>query len=259
MPTTPVAIVTGSTSGIGLAIAEALAAHAYHVVLNGLGTPDAIQALCARFRDAGHSFDYDPADMAQPEQVRQLVAQTVARRQRLDVLVNNAGIQHTARTEDFPTERWDAVLAVNLSAAFHATQAALPAMQRQGNGRIINIASVHGLVASTDKVAYVAAKHGLVGMTKVVALENAQRGITCNALCPGWVQTPLVERQIHERAQRLNVSVQQAQHELLAEKQPSLRFTQASEVAETVLFLCSPAAANITGTTLTLDGGWTAR
>jgi 3-hydroxybutyrate dehydrogenase len=255
----PVAIITGSTSGIGLAIAKTLTAQNYRVVLNGLGDQKAIERLVHGFTEQGANVDFDPADMGKPEEVTALIQNAHARHGRVDVLVNNAGVQFTARTEHFPVDKWNDILAINLSAAFHATRAVLPFMQKHEYGRIINIASVHGLVASVDKVAYVAAKHGLIGLTKVVALENAERNITCNAICPGWVRTPLVEKQIQERAARMQVSIEQAQRDLLAEKQPSLRFTSVEDVASTVLFLSGSAGGNVNGTTITLDGGWTAR
>lgn len=254
-----VVIVTGSTSGIGLGIARAFAARGDSVVLNGFGEPAAIASLVAELGAGGASVTHDPADMSKPAEIARLVRDAEARHGRIDVVVANAGIQHTARVEDFPPERWDAILAINLSAAFHLARAVLPGMQARGQGRIVNIASVHGLVASVDKSAYVAAKHGLVGLTKVIALENAERGITCNAICPGWVRTPLVEKQIVARAERERLSLDEARRALLAEKEPTLRFTAPEDIAEAVLFLCGPAGANITGTTLALDGGWTAR
>ncbi len=254
-----VAIVTGSTSGIGLGIARALAARGDSVVLNGFGEPAAIEALRASLGAAGARIDHDPADMSRPDQIERMVRDAQARHGRIDLVVANAGIQHTARVEAFPPERWDAILAINLSAVFHLARAVLPGMQARGHGRIVNIASVHGLVASSEKSAYVAAKHGVVGLTKVIALENAESDITCNAICPGWVKTPLVEKQIADRAQRDGVSIDAAQRALLAEKEPSVRFTAVEDIAQAVLFLCGPGGGNITGTTLTLDGGWTAR
>ena len=254
------AIVTGSTSGIGQGIAEALAAAGANVMLNGLGDDVAIEeqrrSLAERY---GSRVGFHAADMTSPDEVRDLIADTGARFGGVDVLVNNAGIQHTAPIEDFPGERWDAIIAVNLSAAFHATQAAIAGMKDRGWGRIINIASVHGLVASIDKVAYVASKHGLIGLTRVVALEAAGTGVTCNAICPGWVRTPLVESQIEARARRSGETVEQAASELLAEKQPSGQFTSIAQIGAAAVFLCSDGAANMTGTTLTLDGGWTAQ
>jgi 3-hydroxybutyrate dehydrogenase len=259
MSSSRVAIVTGSTSGIGLAIARALAARGDTVVLNGFGEPSAVAGLVAELSTGGACVEHDPADMSKPHDVARLVRDAEARHGRIDLVVANAGIQHTARVEDFPAERWDAILAINLSAAFHLARAVLPGMRARGHGRIVNIASVHGLVASVDKSAYVAAKHGLVGLTKVIALENAEADITCNAICPGWVRTPLVEKQIVARAEREGLSLDAAQRALLAEKEPTLRFTAVEDIAAAVLFLAGPAGANITGTTLALDGGWTAR
>jgi 3-hydroxybutyrate dehydrogenase len=250
-----VAIVTGSTSGIGAAIARALAAAGARVVLNGFGEPAAIAALAAELGGA----DHDPADMSCPDEIARMVADAEARHGRVDILVNNAGIQHTARVEAFPVDRWDAILAINLSSAFHAIRAALPGMQARGHGRIVNIASVHGRVASVEKSAYVAAKHGVIGLTKVVALENAERDITCNAICPGWVRTPLVDRQIEARAARDGIALEHAARALLAEKEPTLRFTSVDDIAAMVLFLCGPAASNVTGAEMVMDGGWTAR
>jgi 3-hydroxybutyrate dehydrogenase len=254
-----IALVTGSTSGIGLAVAEGLARQGCSVMLNGLGTPEQIDAARSAVSACGGDVDYNGADLSDPSQVEAMVADTLRRFGRIDILVNNAGIQHTARVESFPPDRWNAILAINLSAAFHAARCVLPDMQARGRGRIVNIASVHGLVASVEKSAYVAAKHGLIGLTKVIALENAESGITCNAVCPGWVLTPLVQRQIDDRAVREGIDVTAAERALLAEKQPSLRFTRPSDIAQAVAFLCSAAADNITGTTLTLDGGWSAR
>lgn len=254
-----IALVTGSTSGIGLAVAEALAQAGCRIMLNGLGTPEQIESARAKVAAHGVEVDFHGADLSKAESVEALIRATEARFGRLDILVNNAGIQHTARIEDFPAERWDAILAINLSATFHALRCALPGMQARGYGRIINIASVHGLVASVEKSAYVAAKHGIVGLTKVTALENAEANITCNAICPGWVLTPLVQKQIDARAEREGLDAAAAERALLAEKQPSLRFTRPEDIGGAAVFLCSPAADNVTGTTLTLDGGWTAR
>ena len=249
-----VALVTGSTSGIGLGIARALAAEGATVMLNGFGEAAEIERLRAEMKGA-----YLAADMAKPAEVRRLVEQTIAELGRLDVLVNNAGIQHVAPVEDFADERWDAVVAINLSASFHAIKAALPQMRRRGWGRIINIASAHGLVASVNKVAYVATKHGLVGLTKVVALETAASGVTCNAICPGWVLTPLVQKQIDELARRESISGEEAKRRLLADKQPSGEFATPAQIGGLAAFLCSDAASQIRGATLSIDGGWTAQ
>ncbi len=254
-----VAVVTGSTSGIGLGIAEGLARAGFDVMLNGFAAEHVAEALVARIFAYGVRAAFHPADLSQAEQCAALIAAVEQKFGRVDVLVNNAGIQHTAPVEQFPAERWDAILAVNLSAAFHTTRAVLPGMQRRGWGRIVNIASVHGLVGSVHKVAYVAAKHGLIGMTKVVALENARLGVTCNAVCPGWVRTALVEAQIVARAEREGTTLEQAAADLLAEKQPSGRFTTVEEIAELVVFLAGDAAGNITGASLPMDGGWTAQ
>jgi 3-hydroxybutyrate dehydrogenase len=253
-----VAIVTGSTSGIGLGIAKRLGELGYAVVLNGLGNPADIARARAEVEATGAAVDYSPADMSKAAEVEGMVRQAEQKFGRVDLLVNNAGIQFTARTEAFPPERWDQIISINLSAAFHAIRAALPGMQQRGFGRIVNIASVHGLIASADKSAYVAAKHGIVGLTKVVALENAESDITCNAICPGWVATPLVDKQIQDRAAREGKSVDQARAELLGEKQPSKRFAQIGDLADTVAFLASPAGGSITGIALPVDGGWTA-
>jgi 3-hydroxybutyrate dehydrogenase len=255
-----VAMVTGSTSGIGLGIANELARLGADIVLNGLGDAGEIEATRSGI-EHNHNVRalYDGADMSDAEAVRGLVAATVETFGRLDVLVNNAGIQFTAPVEDFPVAKWDAILAINLSAAFHGIAAAVPQMRKQGWGRIVNIASAHGLVASPHKAAYVAAKHGLVGLTKVVGLETAGSGVTCNAVCPGWVPTPLVEKQIGDIAAEKHISQEDATKELLAEKQPSLQFVSPAQLGGTVAFLCSPAADQITGTAISVDGGWTAR
>ncbi|MDT4740373.1 3-hydroxybutyrate dehydrogenase [Bradyrhizobium sp. WYCCWR 12699] len=255
-----VAIVTGSTSGIGLGIARELARLGADLVLNGFGEPGEIEAIRDRIeRDHGVRVVYDGADMSKAAAVRRLVSATIEKFGRLDILVSNAGIQFTAPVDEFPAAKWDAILDINLSAAFHGIAAAVPQMKKQGWGRIINIASTHGLVASTHKAAYVAAKHGLVGLTKVVGLETAGSGVTCNAVCPGWVRTPLVEKQISDMATQRGISQTQAVEELLSEKQPSLDFASPEQLGGTVAFLCSPAADQITGTTIAVDGGWTAQ
>jgi 3-hydroxybutyrate dehydrogenase len=255
-----VAVVTGSTSGIGLGIARTLAAHHYSVMMSGLGDPGEIEKLRADLaKSSGVKVLYNGADLSQGEACTALIRDAEKRLGRIDVLVNNAGIQHVAPIEDFPENRWDAILAVNLSSSFHTIRAALPGMKTRDWGRLINIASAHGLVASPNKIAYVAAKHGLVGLTKVVALETAKTGITCNAICPGWVLTPLVQQQIEAWSKTQAISLTEAEHELLAEKQPSERFTTIEQIGELVVFLCSEAAANLTGAALPIDGGWTAQ
>ena len=254
------AIVTGSTSGIGLGIARALGASGAHLMLNGFGDAAQIEALRAGLaREFGVKVAYSGADMSKPDQIRQMVKAAQEALGSVDILVNNAGIQHTAPIESFPPERWDAVLAINLSSVFHAVQAALPAMKTKNWGRIVNIASVHGLVASVEKVAYVAAKHAVVGLTKVVALETAGGGITCNAICPGWVLTPLVQKQIDDRARNEGIPVERAKKELLEEKQPSLEFATPEQIGALTVFLCSDAASQITGAALPVDGAWLAR
>ena len=255
-----VAVVTGSTSGIGLGIAKVLAAQGADIVLNGLGYASEIEAIRSGIeRDHSVRAVHDGADMLKGAAVRGLVAAAVENFGRVDILVNNAGIQFTAPVEEFPADKWDAILAINLSSSFHGIAAALPQMKRQGWGRIINVASAHGLVGSTHKAAYVAAKHGLVGLTKVVGLEAAGTGITVNAVCPGWVRTPLVEKQIADIAALKRISQQDAAMDLLGEKQPSRSFVAPEQVGGTVAFLCSPMADQITGTTIAVDGGWTAQ
>ncbi|MNS70446.1 D-beta-hydroxybutyrate dehydrogenase [compost metagenome] len=255
-----VALVTGSTSGIGLGIATAFAQQGADIVLNGFGDAAEIEKLRAELAAKhGVKVIYDGADLSKGSAVRELVENTVRQLGRIDILVNNAGIQHTALIEDFPVEKWDAILALNLSAVFHGTAAALPHMKKQGFGRIINIASAHGLVASANKSAYVAAKHGVVGFTKVTALETAGQGITANSICPGWVRTPLVEKQITALAEKNGVDQETAARELLSEKQPSLQFVTPEQLGGTAVFLASDAAAQITGTSVSVDGGWTAR
>ena len=255
-----VAIVTGSTSGIGLGIAKELAGLGADLVLNGLGDAGEIEAIRSGIeREHGVRVVYDSADMSKEQAVRGLIARTIEKFGRLDILVNNAGIQFTAPVEEFPAAKWNAILDINLSAAFHGIAAAVPQMKTQRWGRIVNIASTHGLVASTHKAAYVAAKHGLVGLTKVVGLETAGSGVTCNTVCPGWVRTPLVEKQISDIAAQKQISQKEAAEEILAEKQPSLDFVSPSQLGGTVAFLCSAAADQITGTAISVDGGWTAQ
>jgi 3-hydroxybutyrate dehydrogenase len=254
------AIVTGSTSGIGLGIATALAGQGVDLMLNGFGEAGEIDALRKSLATThGVRVGYSPADMSKPGDVADMVKQAESELGRVDILVNNAGIQFTAPVENFPNEKWDAIIAINLSAAFHAIKAAVPGMKARKWGRIINIASAHGLVASVQKVAYVTAKHGLVGMTKVVALETANDGITCNAICPGWVLTPLVQKQIDVQAAEKKIPVEQAKHDLLAEKQPMLDFTTPEKIGELVLFLCGDGASTMTGAALSIDGGWVAQ
>jgi 3-hydroxybutyrate dehydrogenase len=250
------ALVTGSTSGIGLGIAETLARQGANVVLNGFGDVDGARA---RIHSLGVKVGYHGADMSRPAEIEEMMKHAAAQFGRVDILVNNAGIQHVAPIEDFPTERWDAIIAINLSSAFHTTRLALPAMKQAGWGRIINVASVHGLVASAQKSAYVAAKHGLVGLTKVTALENATSGITCNAICPGWVLTPLVQKQVDARAAERGISNEEAKKQLLGEKEPSLQFTTPEELGELAVFFCSPAGANVRGVAWNMDGGWAAQ
>jgi len=254
------AIVTGSTSGIGLGIATVLALAGVDIMLNGFGDAASIATERKNLSDKyGVRVSYSAADMSKPAEIAGMVAQAEKEFGRLDILVNNAGIQHTALVEDFPAEKWDAIIAINLSAAFHAIKAALPGMKQRKFGRIVNIASAHGLVASEQKAAYVSAKHGLVGLTKVVALETANSGITCNAICPGWVLTPLVQKQIDAQAAAKKIPVEQAKHELLAEKQPMLEFTTPEHIGGLVAFLAGDAAETITGTALPVDGGWVAQ
>jgi 3-hydroxybutyrate dehydrogenase len=254
------ALVTGSTSGIGLGIARALAAHGCDIMLNGFGDARAIEETRAQLAHKyGIAAHFNGADLSEPVEVVRLVEAATQALGGLDILVNNAGIQHTAAVEDFPPERWDDVIAINLSSNFHAIRAVLPQMRQRNWGRIVNIASAHGLVASVHKAAYVAAKHGVIGLTKVVALETATTVITCNAICPGWVLTPLVDKQIRERAAQEKIPVEQARSELLAEKQPSHEFATPEEIGALTVFLCSDAAAQIRGAALPIDGGWTAQ
>ncbi len=250
------ALVTGSTSGIGLGIAVCLARQGASVVLNGFGDAAGPQAQVAQL---GVKVGYHGADMSKPDEIEAMMAYAEAEFGGVDILVNNAGIQHVAAVEDFPVARWDAVIAINLTSAFHTTRLAIPRMRRNDWGRILNIASAHGLVASAQKSAYVAAKHGIVGLTKSVALETATTGITVNAICPGWVLTPLVQKQIDDRSAREGISVEQAGRELLGEKQPSLQFTTPEQLGELAVFLCTPAADNVRGVAWAVDGGWTAQ
>jgi len=250
------ALVTGSTSGIGLGIAVALAKQGARIVLNGFGDLEGPQAA---IRACGVPVAYHGADMSRPDEIGAMMQYATQQFGGVDILVNNAGIQHVARIENFPPERWDAVIAINLSSAFHATRLALPAMQAAGWGRIINVASVHGLVASAEKAAYVAAKHGLVGLTKVTALENATGGVTCNAICPGWVLTPLVQKQVDAKAATLGISKDEATRQLLSEKEPSLQFTTPEELGALAVFFCSAAANNVRGVAWNMDGGWAAQ
>ena len=253
------ALVTGSTSGIGLGIAEALAAAGAHVVLNGLGpareVEDTRQRLAAQH---GVEVAYDGADMSNPDAIERMVKDAIQRFGRLDLLVNNAGIQHVAPIDEFPVAKWDAILAINLSAAFHTIRHALPAMKRQQFGRIVNVASAHALVASPFKSAYVAAKHGIAGLTKTVALEVAEQNITCNAVCPGYVLTPLVQKQIPDTARARGISEDEVIRNVLLAAQPTRKFVTVEEVAAFVRFLCGAEAASITGAVLPIEGGWTA-
>lgn len=250
------ALVTGSTSGIGLGIAKALAAQGANIVLNGFGDVDGPRAEILAL---GVKAGYHGADMSKPAEIEAMMAYAVQEFGRVDILVNNAGIQHVARVEKFAPERWDAVIAINLSSAFHASRLALPAMQAAGWGRIINVASVHGLVASAEKSAYVAAKHGIVGLTKVIALENATSGVTCNAICPGWVLTPLVQKQVDAKVAAQGISNAEATKQLLSEKEPSLQFTTPEELGALAVFFCSSAADNVRGAAWNMDGGWAAQ
>jgi 3-hydroxybutyrate dehydrogenase len=254
------AIVTGSTSGIGLGIAQALAAQGANVLLNGFGNVPEIKKLAARMEtDFGVKVIYSGADMSRSAEIQTMVAEAASRLGGLDILVNNAGIQHVAPVDEFPVDKWDQIIAINLSSSFHTVRAALPFMKQRGWGRIINIASAHGLVASPFKSAYVAAKHGLVGFTKSVALETAKLGITCNAICPGYVLTPLVEKQIDDQAKVHGIARAAVIDQVILERQPSKQFVGIDEVAALALFLCSDGAASITGSAMSIDGGWVAQ
>ncbi|HYE50600.1 MAG TPA: 3-hydroxybutyrate dehydrogenase [Azospirillaceae bacterium] len=254
------AVVTGSTSGIGLGIARVLASKGANVMLNGFGDAGEIEKIRAGIEaEFGVKAAYNGADISKADSIKGMVDDCVAKFGAIDILVNNAGIQHTAAVEDFPAEKWDAILAINLSGVFWGIHHALPHMKKKNFGRIINIASVHGLIASKHKAAYVAAKHGVVGLSKVVALETAETGITCNTICPGWVLTPLVQKQIDDIAAREGISVADAQYKLLSEKQPSKQFATPEQLGELAAFLASDAAAQMTGVALPMDGGWTSQ
>jgi 3-hydroxybutyrate dehydrogenase len=255
-----VAAVTGSTSGIGFAIAEALATEGCAIALSGFGETTALEVMRADMATRhGVKVSLSTADLSKPDQVVSYITQTIADHGALDILVNNAGIQHVAPIDEFPPEKWDLIISLNLSAAFHAIRMALPGMKARNWGRIINIASAHGLVASPFKSAYVSAKHGLVGMTKTVALELAETYITCNAICPGFVNTPLVQGQITDQAKANNMSEERVMKDIILASQPSKRFVEASELADMAVFLCRDSGRNVTGASLSMDGGWTAR
>ena len=250
------ALVTGSTSGIGLGLALALARQGANIVLNGFGDADPAKTAVAAL---GVKVAHHGADMSKPAEIEAMMAFAHSTFAGVDVLINNAGIQHVANVEDFPVERWDAIIAINLSSAFHTSRLAIPAMRARNWGRIINVASAHGLVASAAKSAYVAAKHGIVGFTKASALELATTGVTVNAICPGWVLTPLVQKQIDARAEKGGISQEQAKKDLLGEKQPSLQFTTPEQLGDLTVFLCSSGADNVRGVAWAVDGGWTAQ
>jgi len=254
------AVITGSTSGIGQAIARAYAAEGANIMLNGFGEAAAIESLRAGLaKDHGVKVQFHGADMSKPAEIRDLIAKAESAFGAVDILVNNAGIQHVAPIQDFPEERWDAIIAINLSSAFHATKAALPGMMKRRWGRIINIASAHGLVASPNKSAYVSAKHGIIGFTKATAVETAEHGIRSNAICPGFVHTPLVQKQIADRAREAGVSEDKAARDIILAPQPTKEFVTVEQIAQTALFLVSPGADQTTGASFSIDGGWTAR
>jgi 3-hydroxybutyrate dehydrogenase len=254
------AIVTGSTSGIGLGMAKALAADGMNVMLNGFGDAGEIEAIrCALAAEHGIEAGYHGADMTRPDEIGALFEVAEAQFGAVDVIVNNAGIQHVAPIEDFPPEKWDAIIAINLSSAFHLTRHAIPGMKARGWGRVINLSSAHGLVASPFKSAYVAAKHGMLGLTKTVALEVAESGITVNAICPGYVLTPLVAKQIPDQAKSRGISEEAVKRDVLLSAQPTKKFVTTEQIGALVVFLCSEAAASITGAALPIDGGWTAQ
>ncbi len=258
MLTGKTALVTGSTSGIGLGIAQALAAQGVNIIANGFGDAEGAKREIAQ-AGPGIRVGYHGADMSKSSEIEDMMRYAETEFGGADILVNNAGIQYVANIEDFPTERWDAIIAINLTSAFHTTRLALPGMKRKNWGRVINIASAHGLVASAQKSAYVAAKHGIVGLTKVTALETAQTGVTANAICPGWVLTPLVQKQVEARAQKEGIPVEQAKHELVIEKQPSGQFVTPEELGALAVFLSSDAARQVRGVAWNMDGGWVAQ
>jgi 3-hydroxybutyrate dehydrogenase len=255
-----VAVVTGSTSGIGQAIVEVFAREGASIMLNGFGDAAAIESQRARLEKlAGAKVIYDAADMTKPAEIEAMIQRAARELGGIDILVNNAGVQHVAPIDEFPPEKWDAVIAINLTSAFHTTRHTLPIMKKKRWGRIVNIASAHGLVASPNKCAYVASKHGIVGLTKAVAVEVAEHGIRCNSICPGFVHTPLVEKQIVDRAAESNVSREESIRNIILAPQPTKEFVTVEQIAGTALFLCSPAADQITGAQFSVDGGWTAR
>ncbi len=254
------AIVTGSTSGIGLGIAEAFVAQNMNVMLNGFGDSDEIEATRARLDAAGTGvIAYHGADMTKPDEIEDLVRTSEKLFGQVDVVVNNAGIQHVAPVEEFPTDKWDAIIAINMTSAFHTTRIALPGMKQRRWGRVINIASAHGLVASPYKSAYVTAKHGVVGFTKTIALETAEFGVTVNAICPGYVLTPLVENQIPDTAKARGITEEEVKRDVLLAAQPTKEFVTVEQIGELCRYLTSDSASQITGTTLSMDGGWTAK
>ncbi|MCZ4091917.1 3-hydroxybutyrate dehydrogenase [Sinorhizobium psoraleae] len=257
---TKTAVITGSTSGIGLAIARAFAKTGANIVLNGFGAPDEIRAVTDEVAGLGSGTAiYHPADMTKPDEIADLMATAAARFGGVDILVNNAGVQYVEKVEDFPVEQWDRIIAINLSSSFHTIRAALPGMKAKSWGRIINIASAHGLVASPFKSAYVAAKHGVMGLTKTVALEVAENGITANSICPGYVLTPLVEKQIPDQARTRGITEAQVVNDVMLKGQPTKKFITVEQVASLALYLASEDAAQITGTHVSMDGGWTAQ
>jgi 3-hydroxybutyrate dehydrogenase len=254
------AVITGSTSGIGQGIAEAFASEGANIMLNGFGDRAAIDALRAKLeKSSGATVEYHGADMSKPAEIEAMIRRAEERFGAVDILVNNAGIQHVAPVDEFPPEKWDAIIAINLTSAFHCTRLALPGMKKKKWGRVINIASAHGLVASPNKSAYVAAKHGIIGFTKTLALEVAEKGITANSICPGFVLTPLVQKQIDDLAKANNISPEQAAKEMILAPQPTKEFVKIEEIAAMALYLALPLAASINGAAMSVDGGWTAR